>query len=460
MDSRNTLPIAYRSNSCTVFIDMAAAPGASDNFGGPARKLESTIADDMMHMMPWANWGANNLLPQQMIVDIETCGILNAIIDGKARFAMCEGIVPVKMRTEGGSKVIEKIYDDAELVDFLEMNNHFFQVFGWMKDMIGFGNAATRFMLNAEKNKIVLFQRDDITEIRYQKQDPTTGKIAKLYYSACWNLVAGPNDNRIFDIPLLDQNNPLKDLQEKAAAGIVEHTMTFRYPGWGKHYYPIPLWYPTYKWVKIAQGVPEMKAAMFENNMRLKYKVTIFKEYWSHAYEDWEDVEDAERETRRNTLFDEIDRWLVGSKNAYKSIYVDGDYTLDGKEKQFIKIEPIEDTTKIGELLPDSAAANSEIAIGMLWNNAMQGGNQKSGLYSQNEGGSSVREATAMQVIIHELERKNVQRVMNVIKYFNGWNKDYPGLEFIIPGTILTTLDTGGSTKPVVTGGATDKNAE
>lgn len=458
MAVRNLLPVGYRAASGSVFIDMAAAPGTSDNFEPPARKLKSTIPDDLMMVMPWALWGANNLLPQQMIKDIETCGILNGIIDGKARFSICEGLQPVIMKVDGAKKVIDTIVNDPEIVDFLEMNNDFFQVFGWMKDMHGFGSAVTRFMLNGAKDKIVTFQRDDITETRFEKQDPANGKIRRLYYSACWELVTGPNDNRIFTVPLLDPNYPVKDLQDKAAAGIVEHSMTFRYPGWGKHYYPIPLWMPAYKWVKIAQGVPEMKAAMFENNMRLKYKVIIFQEYWSNAFEDWEDVDDDERETRRNTLFDEIDRWLTGSKNAYKSIFVDGKYTLDGKPIDFIKIEPIEDTTKAGELLPDSAAANSEIAIGMLWNNAIQGGNQKTSLYDQNQGGSNVREATAMQVIIHELERKNVQRVFNVIKRFNGWDKTFPGIDFIIPGTILTTLDTGATSKPIVTGGADPGN--
>jgi hypothetical protein len=138
--------------------------------------------------------------------------------------------------------------------------------------------------------------------------------------------------------------------------------------------------------------------------------------------------------------------------------------TAKDKRGADIQFLPIEDTTKIGEYLPDSAAANSEIAFTMLWNNAMTGGNQKNGLYSENQGGSNVREASALQVIIHQVERWVVQDMFTVFKYFNGWAKKYPGLDFIIPATILTTLDTGGSSKSVVPGSikqpdnATDKN--
>lgn len=90
----------------------------------------------------------------------------------------------------------------------------------------------------------------------------------------------------------------------------------------------------------------------------------------------------------------------------------------------------------------------------MHFNNAIIGGNQASGLYEQSQGGSNVRESVMLQVMLHELERQNVRRVMMVIAYFNGWKKKYPGLDFIIPATLLTTLDTGSSTKTAVTGPA------
>ena len=450
--------VAVRSKSATVFIDMAAAPGVVADFGSAAKPMKSTIPEDNFKFMPWAPWGtSNNLLPQEMTRDIETCGVLEAIIDGKARFAICEGILPAIMKSEGSKKIVEKILMGTEVNDWLEMNDINSQAFDWARDLYGMGNAMARLIVNGEGNKIHTLRRDDVSEIRYERQDEKSGKISKVYHSACWDRVTGVNDNRIFTIPLIDPMNPLGDLTEKIKSGAKELNYGFRRTSWGKHYYSAAQWYSAYKWVKIAQGVPEMKAAMFENNMRPKYMVIIYKKYWTEAYEDWEDTTDEKREERKNKLYDEIDEFLTGSKNAYKSVYVEGEITLDGKPMQYIDIKPIEDNTKPGELLPDSAAANSEIAIATLWNNAMTGGNQKSGLYGQNEGGSSVREASAMQVVVLENERQKIVRLLNIIKKFNGWDKEHPGLEFIIPGTILTTLDTGGSTKPVINGGAENK---
>lgn len=447
--------VGYRSRSGSVFIDMAAAPGVVADFGSPAKRLTSTIPEENFQFMPWAPWGiSNNLLPQEMTRDIETCGVLEAIIDGKARFAMGEGIAPAIVKSEGSKKIVESILLGTEVNDWMEMNDINTQGFDWHRDLYGMGNAMARLIVNREGNKIHTLRRDDVSETRKMRQDPSTGKITHVFHSACWDRVTGANDNRIFKLPLVNELNPLEDLTEKIKNGAKELNYGFRRTAWGKHYYSAAQWYAAYKWVKIAQGVPEMKAAMFENNMRLKYKVIIYKDYWTNAFEDWEDVDDKTREARKNTLYDEIDAFLTGSKNAYKSIYVEGEYTLDGEAKQYIDIVPIEDSTKPGELLPDSAAANSEIAIANLWNNAMTGGNQKSGLYGQNEGGSSVREASTMQVIVLENERQKIVRLLNIVKKFNGWDKTYPGLEFIIPGTILTTLDTGGSTKPVINGGA------
>ena len=66
--------IAFRQKSGTVFIDMAAAGGTSDNFGSPARKMQGVLPPEKFEYMPWAIWGNNNLLPQEMVRDMEKIG--------------------------------------------------------------------------------------------------------------------------------------------------------------------------------------------------------------------------------------------------------------------------------------------------------------------------------------------------------------------------------------------------
>lgn len=456
MKSRGT---AFRSRSGAMFIDMGAA------LAREAKPTKETIPDEKtMSALPWSPWGDDNMLPYQYIKDIETCGVLSAIIEGKARFGLCQGLVPAIVKTDlqTGQRVIEKIVDDPEIVNFLEANNAFGHVHAWMRDLIGFGWAVVRFMLDGEGKKIVTFQRDDLTEVRFAKKDKS-GYISHLYYSAAWDKVRSPNDERVFKVRLLKHNNPMADLEEKAAVGEREFAYVFRTPGWGKHYYPLAPWMPVYKWVKISQGVPEMKASLFENTMRPKFKVIIMEDYWENRYgTDWMDWDEDEQEKKKNLVYDEIDEWLVGSRNAHKSIFVNGKLTDDsGNVVTDIDIVPIPDNTTQGELLPDSAAANTEISIGMLWNLATQGGNQKAGVYGGNEGGSNVRENTLFQTIFHEVERNVIRMFLNIPKMRNKWNEgNYKGLEFIIPMTIQTTTDTGAGTKPIVNGNTQTKEKE
>lgn len=450
--------IGFSEHSGARYFDMAAI-GMGTVEERMSNPIKQTIPNEKMGSMPWSPWGTNNLLPMEMAADIESCGILNAIIDGKARFALNNGVVPVitERSKETGQKVIKEYVTDPEILDFLEANDTFFHVYGWMRDQVGFAQGVCRYGLNKAKTpKIVSFQRDDVTEFRYEKKD-TKGIINNIYLAAEWNKIRGITDPNMIKVPLLNTYAPGYDLKKRIDRGIGgqrEFALTFRYPGWQRHYYSMPMWYAAYKWVKIAQGVPEMKAAIFENSIHVKYVVIIHESYWLKAFgAEWKTLTADQQKAKRDQVYDDIDKFLVGSKNAYKSIFVTGYRDADGKTWSEIEIKPVEDNTKDGKLLPDSAAANSEIAFAMHYNNTVVGGNQVQGPYDKGNGGSNIRESILLQVIFHELERQNVRRNLMVPAVVNGWTDRLPGLDFIVPATVLTTLDTGAGTKPVVPGG-------
>jgi hypothetical protein len=454
MAKKNQNPIAYRATSGATFIDMEGVLKASE-----VGKFTPTIPPNRQPSMPWSAWGKNNLFPQELIANIECTGILNSIIDGKARFALCEGMVPaIVKRNDQGQRVIDSYVDDPEITAFLEMNNVFSHTFGWMKDQIAFGNGVARYLLDKGKKKITNIMRHDVSEMRLEKMDET-GVIHNAYFHADWTCVKGKADKTLLTVPLLDPNNPVGDLQNRKGQSN-EFALLFKYPGWGKHYYSTPLWFAAMKWVKIAQGIPEMKAALYQNTMTLKYMVIINENFWEKRHgDDWQDYTDGEKEEKRNAFYDEVDEFLVGAENAHKSIFVNGYRDqVSGVQWQDVDIKPIGGETASGDYLPDAATANSEIAFALLFNPSIIGASMPSGPYTNSQGGSSVRESVLLQIILHELERRNIARVMNVVKYFNGWDKTHPGLEFIIPATVLTTLDTGGSSKPVTMGANAEQN--
>jgi hypothetical protein len=450
-----------------VEVTSRASLPAGDHTPTPDRAIESTTTLDYMSKF-FIRWGDDNQLPLQMIADIESCGILNSIIDNQARFAIGKGVMWAWCkRDNGGDLQVEEICDEQMILDFMEENNHYANEFGWMKDQIGMHNGVVRFMLDKERKNIAAFQRDDITELRYATMNldgDRKGKIDFIYLCAQWDKVASTEDPRVLKIRLLDENRPFQHLKELVdTTNEVEFALTFRGPAWNKKYYPLPLWYSSRNWVKIAQQIPAMKKAMFEHNFRPRYHVIIYPSFWERHYEvdengkSWNDYTNKERDEKRQLVYDKIDEHLAGPDNHGKAIFTDGWVDQQsGKVYSEIEIKPIDDTIKQGDMLPDSANANSEIAFATRFNPAIIGASLPSGPYTNAQGGSNVREAATMQIIMMEPERQNVYRIYNLIKKFNGWDKAFtkPGLtlEPIIPATILTTLDTGGGTAPVMSG--------
>lgn len=446
----------YGIGSEAVFIDMAAAQTMQ-----PARPATTTKPFEVMNAMPWSIWGGNNLLGQEMAYDLKRTGVLNGIVEGKMRFGLCQGALPAIIETDStGQRLVKKVLNNTEINAWMDDNNMFFTHLALMKDYIGYNRAIARIGLNRKGKTITTLMRADVSEARMAKKD-SRGKINHVWYSADWTKVRSEMDQYVFKEPLLDPANPYQDLRDRIDNGDKTRwfSVMISHPGWQEQYYPTPMWMTQILWVKIAQSVPEMKAVLFENNMRVKMVVIIYENFWTEAFGDeWDDYTDEQKEEKRKKVYKDIDDFLVGSKNAYKSVFTTGYRDSEGRVYANLEFKPIEDTTKDGELLPDSAAANSEIAFSMLWNLAITGGSQKQGQYQGNEGGSNVRESGLMQVIIHEPERQVIRSIMHLIKRFNGWDLKYPGLDFIIPATILTTLDTGAGSKQVMTGGANPSN--
>lgn len=410
-----------------------------------------------MDNVPWCKWGDDNLQPQGYIKDIESCGVLGSGIDGKARFAIGKGIMPVKITgyNKDGSEIQEPVSKNYEIEDFLEASNIYFQSFAWFKDQIGLNKLDARYVTTRDRKKISYIQREDPCTVRVGKAETAgknMGKITKAYLSYQWESAVNYDKaaGKVIEFPLLPTVNTIEYFKQLLASGKDTNFFysTF-YPSWNKRYYPKPLWTAAYDWVKIAQGVPKMKAAMFQNNIRLKYMVIIDESYWKRNFSSWNDPSiytDAKKEEARQELFDEIEKYLTGAENAYKTIFVNGGFNPATKsEWQDIKVVPITDSTKNGELLPDSAAANSEILFAIMMNPALMGvGEPGSGMGAGS--GSNIREAGLIQVMIQEFERRQVSEIMRIAQRINNWDRD---IVWRFPGLVLTTLDTGGSMKQV-----------
>ncbi len=270
---------------------------------------------------------------------------------------------------------------------------------------------------------------------------PDIPKLAELAHSKVCEA-----SSFVAEMPLLDKDFPLQDLQSRNKD--FAFAIWNQYPLFGRKYYPLPLWWPAYKWVQIAKGIPEMKEAMFLNQMTLKYQVIIHDLFWEKQFPGFT-KNPKEQQKIKDEFFDQVDEYLVGGKNAYKSIFSTTWNDPNGNPVKGIEIIAIDDKIKDGKLLPDSAAANSEIAFALQVNPALFGANMPGGAYqSSGGGGSNIREAYLVQVMLMEAERRIGGSILNLIKNYNGWHKG-KRLVFRYPNQILTTLDKGKNTEGV-----------
>lgn len=398
----------------------------------------------------WAKWGHDNLLPNRMADDIEKCGVLSAGLDAKARIACGRGILPfflVNVDKEGKEEL--QYCNDSEIHDWLELNDAFTLTYDRCYDKYGYGWSPLQLLLNRGRTKINRIKRTDVVETRLEKKN-NWGIVNNLYLCANWCDFSAWNADYMRKVPILEEGNELLDLQDRSSG--YEFAIIDRQLRNGRGYYPPPLWYATKAWVDIAKSIPAMKKAMFENQMTIKYVVTISADYWKRQYKSWDSFTIEKQEQLRQDKLDEIDEYLSGTENQYKSIFANN--YIDPVTKvatSDIKIDVLDDKVKDGKLLPDSSAAVSEILFAIMVNPALMGAGQPGGAYANNAGGSNIRESYLTQIMLLEAERRMNARVFDIVKKYNGWSKrlETAGkrLVFRYPANVLTTLDTGKSTK-------------
>lgn len=434
--------IGYSNRTNAAYVIPTGGATDAKKFSVPAeRKFDPS---------PWALWGTANDLPVKMAEDIEACGVLSAALDAKPRIAIGKGIQPFLITgVDGEGKETLEYVNDSEIHDWLENNDHFSYSINSMYDCCGYGWGVSQLLLSRNRRKINRIKRTDVVQARLEKKD-TNGVINNVYLSADWKLYNSPDSDYIKTIPILEEGAEFFDLYDRSNS--YEFAVINRQLRNGRGYYPPPLWYSAKRWVDIAKSVPSMKNAMFNNQMTVKYLVTISASYWRRIHKSWDGFTAQKKQELMDAKLDEIDKYLSGAENQYKSIitssYID---PITKQEIPDIKIEVLDDKVKDGKLLPDSAAANSEILFAIMVNPALMGAGQPGGAYANNAGGSNIREAYLTQLMLLEWDRRQNAKIFNIVKQYNGWSKrletDGKRLVLRYPSNLLTTLDTGKSTK-------------
>ena len=462
--------ISYNTTTRAVIYSDAQKTGKQGTDG----KQLTTESDPatLVTSAPWAYWGDNNDEPALITDDIKNCGVLSAGVEAEARLAVGKCIDPFLLvdKKPDGTEELEWV-GDSEILDFLEANESYQYSYSNIYNLLGYGPSATQFILNRGRDKINRFEATDIYKARFQKRDEN-GVINNMYLCGDWAAAPSqPDGSKIKTIPLLRERYELQQLQESTKG--YEFAVLHRLLKNGAAYYPTPPHRSSKAWVSISRSIPNIKMAMNKNQMIIKYLVTIADTYWKRIHKKWDTYPPAKRDEEIKKVHDSINKWLTGELNAGKSIIAGKGY--DPTSQQFvddITILVIDDKMKDGKMLPDGAAADKQILFSMFFNPAIWGGNLLGDGASGGAGsGSDIREATLVLMNLLNPEREMNLKIFNLVKNFNGWRrleverdvfattaapqnnqrskKIKPRLVFRYSSAILTTLDQGGSQKPV-----------
>lgn len=402
----------------------------------------------------WAPWGTDNNLPGKYQHYFDGTGVLNGGIDIISRIAQGQRVIcgiPKIVDAEGKEEFT--VVNDSEISDFLEDNGYSEFTYSMISDGMKTGHTFSQLLANGARDRINRIRRTDATICRLGRYN-NNGKIDYLYTSYEWSKAGVTYDgNKVKRILLLDRESTALDPLINGNPGSLprEFAIASNYPLFGNKYYVRPAWWTVRQWCDIAMKVPEMKAYMFNNQMSIKYVITIEDKYWNTRWKGWGTFSESKQAALREKVLEELDEFLSGNKNAYKSL-ITGTYAPNGTSENtipYIKVEALDDKIKDGKLLPDSAAANSEILFALILNPSLLGVDMPGGMYSGGKGGSNIREAFLAQILIREMERGFALKPLQVVARINGWKKKYPGLTFRFTNQYLTTMDSGKNAKPI-----------
>ena len=392
----------------------------------------------------WVPWGDGNDEPALIADDIENTPALQAVIELLSRLTVGRGPAPYLLvdQDKDGNETLEWV-DDAEIADWLELNQHFEYSYRNINNILAYGWGATQFVLNKGKTFINRIRATDTYSARLEKMDGYAA-INNMYLDADWSTAPQSyTPARTKRVQLLGEGYELQELEESK---LVEFGMLHRLIKNGVRYYPKPMHRASKAWVKISRSIPNIKNAANLNQMNIKYVINISETYWKRMHKLWESYPPEKKQEVVDAKKKDINDWLSGELNAGKSI-IAGSY-YDQATSQYvddITITVLDDKLKDGKMLPDNAAADKQIFLSSLTNPATLGTNLLGDGASGGAGsGSDIREAVlALQAILHPERQKNLA-AFNLVKNFNGWSK-----RLEVQRTSFATSDTGTNTASV-----------
>jgi hypothetical protein len=266
-----------------------------------------------------AKWGANNLLPQDMLKLVAENHIKPQLIKTARDFNIGNGIgIFEKQIIDNEEKLIP--VSNPEIEDWMEANDINDYIRRSAYNLEYFANTFTLFDLSLYK-KVETIEALDCTDIRAVKIPEGKRKIEKYIYHPDWSKYKKGEGTVL---PAYDKSDPTK-------------YSFFLFQGRdqtpGQTYYDWASWWGTKTWAEVSNLIPRFHKSGLNNSYNLKWQIRIPQSYFNSFGPDKEKMEKAEEEFRRS-----MNEFLAGVDNNNKAMVTKFVTDMAGKPVPGIEI--------------------------------------------------------------------------------------------------------------------------
>lgn len=396
-------------------------------------------------------FGEDNMLPYELIRRIGESSVMaqNKLFNVLTCYGM--GLQYNDVETKLPSK-------DQE-VNLFRMHNSMSRFFlEQITDMKYFFFCVSAIILNKKGDKIVGIRHKEACYCRFTQSK--NGRSEYVLY-ANWRNSVNPDNVEV--LPLLDELDPLGDLQKRMGLdgqnGKVRSrqstqpackervfAIVTRFPTPGCQYYPVPYYSAIFrdKWYDISRLIAIGKMAKLKNHATIPYLVEIHNDYWRGIFKE-EHITDPEKQKQRKLAEKEkIRSFISGIENSGK-LWIAGYYTTpDGKEVKMVRITRIDTSKDGGDYSDDIAESNNMQCYADNIHPNLVGATP--GKSQTNNSGSDKRELFTLKQSIEKAFHDLMETVHWVVIYFNHWEEK---VYIDVPLIMLTTLDENKDAKKV-----------
>lgn len=392
-----------------------------------------------------ASWGKKNDYPQAILKQVQLNGSASSGLRFLRKAHYGNGLVLVRDEADVNGKKETKMVslsDVPEIQQFFlksQMNRFWKET---IADLEYFSIAFPEYILSENFQKINLVRRQKTAWCRFSLPNPENNLVEYVYISQKFGRESVDSSSEyVEEVPLIDSYWSTDQVKEYCKANnIKKFIRPVFYPLIDEAFYPKAEWHAVVEsgWLDVANSVPALKKAIFNNQMTVKYIIEIDERYFEKVYmQDWLKFTPDERKKIRQSVIDSINDSLTGNENAGKAIQSMTIVGENGQPYPAVKVTAIDDKLKDGSYLPEAEAANSEVLFALGVDPSLIGAGIPGGKLGAGSG-SDKREAFTILSALFKTNRETTLEVYDFIAQYNGWDTS---IRAAFENTILTTLD-------------------